>query len=213
MFSGLIQEVGRVDALERRGNETILSVGCALVREGAVPGDSIAVNGVCLTVESFDEHFFTAYVGRETLRLTTLGNLRRGEGVNLEAAVRATDRLGGHVVQGHVEGVGSVREVKTTGREAAILARIPEELLPAIVSKASIALDGISLTVAELDGSIVRVAVIPGTLERTTMKGWRPGRPLNVETDIIGRYVAAYLGRLQGKGNGLSLEALRKKGF
>jgi len=213
MFSGLIEETGIIAGMEEESEGKRLTVRCSKVLVDASIGDSIALDGSCLTVECFGDNYFSAVVSGETLAKTTLGDFRKGRSVNLEAAMRASDRIGGHFVQGHVEGVGRVRELRrgTDGTRLAVV--LPEALLLAVVEKGSIALDGISLTVAAVGSNAVEVAVIPGTLERTTMKEWRPGREINVETDIIGRYILSYLEQMQKKTGSLTMKSLKDMGF
>ncbi len=213
MFTGLIQEVGRVRSLVVKGSEAALSVACTRAVEGAGRGDSIAVDGACITVESMDRAGFTAFLSNETLAMTTLGRLAPGDRVNLEPALRPSDRLGGHMVQGHVEGVGVVRGLTRTGRGAELEVEIPRELLAYVIPKGSIALAGISLTVAAIGADRVKVAVIPATLDGSTMGEWEPGRKLNVETDMVGRYIVAYLRGLHPEGEGLSVDKLKDMGF
>lgn len=212
MFTGLIQEVGRVSALAAKGREALLEVACARVHAEAKPGDSICVDGACLTVEKLTGRGFSAYVSAETIARTTLGGHRAGTPVNLEAALRASDRLGGHLVQGHVEGVGRVESSAGSGRGAVLIVTLHEELVPYVVPKGSIALDGVSLTVADLSGARVTVALVPATLECTTAGSWGPGRLVNVETDLVGRYIVSYLKGL-GVAPGLTVEDLVKRGF
>jgi riboflavin synthase len=212
MFTGLIAEVGKVERLVRQGNEGRLAVACRKVLDGVKEGDSIAVDGACLTVESHAAGGFTAFMSAETLRRTTLGSLSPGDAVNLEAALRPTDRLGGHMVQGHVEGVGTVLGLEHEGGGAALRVSVPGDLISYVVPKGSIALAGVSLTVASLDAGEVRVAVIPSTLEATTMGHWTPGSKVNVETDLVGRYIVTYLRGL-APGGGLTLDSLKIKGF
>lgn len=213
MFTGLIGEVGRVRSLERGSGEASIAITCSAVVEDAKPGDSIAVDGACVTVESVGDAGFTAFLSQETLERTTLGGLRRDDPANLEAALRPSDRLGGHMVQGHVEGVGMVRALKRMGKGAELDVEIPPHLLQYVIPKGSIALGGISLTVARLHTGVVTVAVIPATLDRSTMGTWGPGRRINVETDMVGRYIVAYLKSVHPKGEALSVETLKEMGF
>ncbi len=213
MFTGLISETGRVARLRRTGPEGILAVACSAVLDGAQPGDSIAVDGACLTVSELSREGFTAFLSAETLDKTTLGDLRPGDEVNLEPSLRLSDRLGGHLVQGHVEGVGTVASLAPLGQGWRLAVDLPAGLEEAVIPKGSVALAGVSLTVAALSGQRVEVALIPGTLKSTTLGAWRPGRPVNVETDLIGRYVLAYL-KGRGKGPGaLTIEGLLEKGL
>lgn len=212
MFTGLIREVGRVGALARKGDEAEITVLCGPTLEGARVGDSIAVDGACLTIDRLVGGGFSAYLSAETLRKTTLGELHRGEAANLEASLRASDRLGGHLVQGHVEGVGTVASFEKSGRGAVLAVEIPSDLAPYVIPKGSIAFAGVSLTVASLSSGRVEVAVVPATLEGTTVGAWRAGRRVNVETDLAGRYIVSYLRGLR-TGRGLSVEDLIQKGF
>lgn len=212
MFAGLIAEVGRVLSCRRRGAEGTLALACSRVLEGAKPGDSIAVDGACLTIEKLSPDTFSAFLSAETLSKTTLGELKAGDATNLEAALRPTDRLGGHMVQGHVEGVGRVVSLRTVGRGAELEVEIPLELTESVIPKGSIALAGVSLTVAGLSGSSVTAAVIPSTLRETTVGQWKPGTRVNVETDVAGRYIVSYLKGLRSA-QGLTLKDLAEKGF
>lgn len=212
MFTGLIREVGKVAAFRKKGREALLEVSCSIVLEDAKPGESVAVDGACLTVETLSGSGFSAFVSAETLDRTTLGSLRPGTPVNLEPALRPSDRLGGHVVQGHGEGVGRVTAAEKAGAGSTVRVALPRELLPYVVPKGSVALDGVSLTVADLSGDELSVALIPSTLGSSTAGSWRPGRGLNVETDLVGRYIVSYLRRL-GAAPGLTMDDLVKKGF
>jgi riboflavin synthase len=212
MFTGLIHEVGRAARLESKGPEAHLTVACSSVLEGAAPGDSIAVDGACLTVELVSADGFTAFLSRETLERTTLAGLSPGTAVNLEPSLRLSDRLGGHIVQGHVEGVGRVLSLAPVGAGWTLAVEIPEDLVKAVIPKGSIALAGVSLTVADLSGNRVVVAVVPTTLDQTTMGSWKPGSRINVETDLVGRYVLSHLRRRGGPG-GLTIGDLIEQGF
>ena len=183
MFTGLVQDLGSVAAARRDGDGTRLEIATQLVGEIA-EGDSVAVNGVCLTAVALDDDGFEADVVRETLERTSLGRLAAGDSVNLELPLRASDRLGGHVVQGHVDGTGTV---ETPGERLRVGA--PPELLRYIVEKGSIAVDGVSLTVAAVDDEAFEVALIPETLERTTLGSLERGSTVNVEVDVLAKYV------------------------
>jgi len=213
MFSGLIEEIGLVAGLEAGSGGKLLTIECSKVIEDASIGDSIAVDGACLTVEEIGKNSFSAVVSGETLEKTTLGSFRKGRSVNLEAALKASGRIGGHIEQGHVEGVGEVRELRRGPVGTRLSVLLPEETARGCVVKGSIALDGISLTIAALANNTVEAAVIPGTLERTTMKEWRAGRKVNVETDVIGRYVLTYLDRMRKETGNLTMESLKDMGF
>lgn len=191
MFTGLVASVGEVVGLERDSDGALLEIAAPIVAE-LRPGDSIAVNGACLTARDTDGKRFRADVVAETLRRTTLGDLASGSRVNLELALRMSDRLGGHVVLGHVDGVGEVRAQHESGE---IEVAIGEELARYVVEKGSIALDGVSLTVAAVEGATLTVALIPVTRESTTLGEAAVGRRLNVEVDILAKHVERLLSR------------------
>ena len=198
MFTGLIEEQGRVLTPPRNGK---LSLAASKVTEGLALGDSIAVNGVCLTVSAFSGQRFTADVMPETLHRSNLGELRTGSLVNLERAIPATGRFGGHFVSGHIDGVGSLLSVRPEGNALIFSIRAAPELLRSIVEKGSVAIDGISLTVVEVTETLFSVSVIPHTAAVTTLAGKRPGDRLNLETDMIGKYVLRALSLSQPSNN------------
>ena len=192
MFTGIVQELGRVDAVDASEDGARLRIETALAADLA-PGDSVSVNGACLTATSTDADGFAADVMHQTLSLTTLGELEPGSTVNLELPLRPTDRLGGHVVQGHIDGTATVTELVPDGFAKRLSAELPEGLLPYVVERGSIALEGVSLTVAALEDPVFAVSLIPETLERTTLGRVEPGARLNVECDVLARYVARQL--------------------
>lgn len=198
MFTGLIEEQGRVLTPPRNGK---LSLAADKVTEGLALGDSIAVNGVCLTVSAFSGQRFTADVMPETLHRSNLGELRTGSLVNLERALPATGRFGGHFVSGHIDGVGTLHSVRPEGNALIFSIRAAPELLRGIVEKGSVAIDGISLTVVEVTETLFSVSVIPHTAAVTTLAGKRPGDHLNLETDMIGKYVLRALSLSQPSNN------------
>lgn len=198
MFTGLIEEQGRVLTPPRNGK---LSLAASKVTEGLALGDSIAVNGVCLTVSAFSGQRFTADVMPETLHRSNLGELRIGSLVNLERALPATGRFGGHFVSGHIDGVGSLLSVRPEGNALIFSIRAAPELLRGIVEKGSVAIDGISLTVVEVTETLFSVSVIPHTAAVTTLAGKRPGDRLNLETDMLGKYVLRALSLSQPSNN------------
>ena len=198
MFTGLIEEQGRVLTPPRNGK---LSLAASKVTEGLALGDSIAVNGVCLTVSAFSGQRFTADVMPETLHRSNLGELRTGSLVNLERALPATGRFGGHFVSGHIDGVGSLLSVRPEGNALIFSIRAAPELLRGIVEKGSVAIDGISLTVVEVTETLFSVSVIPHTAAVTTLAGKRSGDRLNLETDMIGKYVLRALSLSQPSNN------------
>ncbi len=189
MFTGIIEEKGIIQNIHRDGNACVLTVGCRDVLCGTCVGDSIAVSGVCLTVTSMGTGFFTADMMAETLSRSSLGALSHGSAVNLERAMPADGRFGGHIVSGHIDGTGTVQSVRRDGNAVWYTIGAAPELLRFIVEKGSIAVDGISLTVANVDDKCFKVSVIPHTLEATTLPDRRAGDPVNLECDIIGKYV------------------------
>jgi riboflavin synthase len=188
MFTGLVAGTGAVESLQRDGCGVRLRVRTELARELG-PGDSIAVNGVCLTAVDPDAKGFSADVMEETLRRSSLGPLAEGDRVNLELPLRAGDRLGGHMVQGHVDGTGSVEAVTEDGFARIVRIGAPAGLLRYVVAKGSIAVDGVSLTVSAVDDRGFEVSLIPETLERTTLGAATPGRVVNLEVDVLAKYV------------------------
>jgi riboflavin synthase len=192
MFTGIVEELGRVEAVERSTAGARVRIATGIASELS-EGDSVAVNGACLTAIEVSGDGFQADVMNQSLELTTLGELEPGSGVNLELALRAEDRLGGHVVQGHVDGTASVTQVSEDGFARRVRIELPEELLPYVVERGSIAIEGVSLTIASLDDPEVEVSLIPETLERTTLGELEEGSRLNIECDVLARYVARQL--------------------
>jgi riboflavin synthase len=192
MFTGIVKELGRVEGVESSADGARLRIEAALASELG-EGDSVAVNGACLTATSAQDDAFEADVMHQTLELTTLGELQPGSRLNLELPLRAADRLGGHVVQGHVDGTGTVAEIAEDGFAKRVSVELPEQLLPYVVERGSIAIEGVSLTVAALADQGVEVSLIPETLERTTLGGIEVGDRLNVECDVLARYVRRQL--------------------
>lgn len=188
MFTGIVKELGRVEAVDASEDGGRLRIAAGLASELA-EGDSVAVNGACLTATSVGDGSFQADVMHQTLSLTTLGELEESSPVNLELPLRATDRLGGHVVQGHVDGTATVIDLVADGFAKRLRVELPEELLPYVVERGSIAIEGVSLTIAVLVDDCLEVSLIPETLERTTLGSVKPGDRLNVECDVLARYV------------------------
>ena len=194
MFTGLVQDLGTVTAVDANADGVTLGVRTRLAGEIA-EGDSVAVNGVCLTATAIADGQFSAEVMHETLRRSSLAEAARGSGVNLELALRASDRLGGHIVQGHVDGLGAVRDVRQDGFARAVTIGAPAELLRYVVEKGSIAVNGVSLTVVAVGEDWFSVSLIPETLERTTLGTAAPGAPVNLEVDLVAKYVEKLVAR------------------
>jgi len=209
MFTGIIEELGTVASLQ--GGR--LSVRCSTVMENLREGASIAVNGVCLTAVGLRPDSFSADLAPETLRRSNLGDLRPGSHVNLERPLAPTGRLSGHIVQGHVDGTGELLALDALGDENWWLrVRVPPELDPFLVYKGSIAIDGISLTIAALEADVLSVTIIPHTYRNTTLAGYRPGARLNLECDILAKHVEKLLRKLEVK-TPLTVEKLRENGY
>jgi riboflavin synthase len=204
MFTGLIEAVGRVERLAASDGAADVRLRVATpLGAGLEPGESVAVNGVCLTVVSADAAGFDAVLSPETLRVTALGGLTAGRDVNLERAVRADARLGGHFVLGHVDGVGRVASVGDDGESRRMEIDLPAELMPGLVGRGSVAVDGISLTVASIGERRIGLQIVPFTLAHTALAAARPGDAVNIETDVIGKYVARLMAaRLTPAGGG-----------
>lgn len=194
MFTGIVEELGELVAVETQGDSARLTIRGPLVVQDAVHGASIAVNGVCLTVVELKDDTFTADVMKETLDRTSLGALQTGSPVNLERPVRLADRLGGHLVQGHVDGVGTVAAREPGERWEIVKISMPPELGRYIVEKGSITVDGISLTVVEAGAEHFTVSLIPATLELTTLGRKGIGEPVNLEVDVVAKYVEKMIG-------------------
>lgn len=210
MFTGIIEAVGRIAAIEPQGGDLRLRVACPeLDLATAVTGESIAVNGCCLTAVELEAASFAADVSRESLARTTLGQFEVGSRVNLERALTLAKPLGGHLVTGHVDGVGRVEGRSEDGRSIRFRIRAPADLARYLARKGSVGVDGVSLTVNEVDGEVFGVNIVPHTLAATTFGGYRSGSRVNLEVDIVARY----LERLIGSDGGLSRERLEEYGF
>ncbi len=224
MFTGLVAELGSVERLAEGEDTCRLSVRARKVLGGLKVGDSVAVNGVCLTVTDLRSNGFTADVMPETVRRTTMHGLRPGDRVNLERALRLADGLDGHIVQGHVEGVGTVTKVRPEGNALVYTIAAPAELTPYIVEKGSVTVDGVSLTVTQAGDTEFGVSLIPHTAAQTTLGFKKPGDTVNLETDILARYIGRFLSRRFGspvgtaedgsrREDGLTMDFLRRNGF
>ncbi|MGM9529959.1 MAG: riboflavin synthase [Phascolarctobacterium sp.] len=219
MFTGLVAELGTVQRLARQGNSYHLTVGAKKVLDNLKIGDSVAVNGACLTVVRMDDSGFTADVMPETVRLTNIGSLQPGSRVNLERTLRLCDGLDGHIVSGHVEGLGTISEQRPEGIAVVVTISAPPELLKYIIKKGSIAIDGISLTVTEVTDTSFSVSLIPHTAKETTLGLKKVGDSVNLETDILGKYVERMLtwnsahAQQKGKSDTLNMKTLLENGF
>ncbi|MDA8387589.1 MAG: riboflavin synthase [Nitrospiraceae bacterium] len=215
MFTGLVRELGTAVHLRRGASGAKLAVSAPLVSRGVSPGASVAINGVCLTVTAVKGDVLEFDISSETLRATDLGGLRPGEKVNMEPALLAGDALGGHLVSGHVDGVGGIRSKTKTGEAWKLVITAPPSVLKFLVEKGSVTVDGISLTVVDLMPDAFTVVIIPHTAANTTIGFKGPASPVNLEADIIGKYVAKFLGGFPGKGAGreITKKSLMDSGF
>ena len=220
MFTGIIEGLGTISSIRSSGKGRRLAVTADFSLEHTRIGDSIAVNGACLTAVTVSAKRFEADVSPETLRLTTLGSAKSGERVNLERALRLSDRLGGHLVAGHVDGIGEIRDRQTAGNATIIDIAVPRSLSRYLIDKGSVAVDGISLTVNAFDDTGFSVSVIPHTGQMTTIGLKKTGEKVNIETDLIGKYVekfiTGYKSRSADKGkadSGVDMNLLAKTGF
>lgn len=217
MFTGIIQTIGRIASLEHREGDVRIGIQAGgLSMDDVSPGDSIAVNGVCLTAVDLTSKGFSADVSGETLKLTTLGKLKKEDPVNLEKALTLSTRLGGHLVSGHVDGVGTVTARKEDGRSVQFRIAAPSVLARYIAGKGSICADGVSLTVNRVEGAEFELNIVPHTLQETTLKHWVPGSEVNLEVDLLARYLERLLlggvDAPEGSGN-ITRALLERSGF
>ena len=208
MFTGIIEEKGKVQGISKEQ----IAIECVVVLEGAKLGDSIAVNGVCLTVIEITSRGFTADVSPETFNVTSLGSLKTGDIVNLERAMSANGRFGGHIVSGHIDGKGKFLSCVKQGGFYELNIELTSELSKYVIRKGSVAIDGISLTIAGVNGDYINVAVIPHTYENTNLKNLKNGDFVNIEVDMVAKYIEKFLSTGDNKSR-ISLEFLQEHGF
>lgn len=208
MFTGLIEETGTIKNVRKSGDGAEITVTASRVLENTNRGDSIAVNGACLTVTEMSGDWFSVFASTITCDLTTVGGMKQGDRVNLERAMALGDRMGGHIVQGHVDSVGTIVSAREGGRGIDITISLGEDVMRYVVPKGSIAVDGISLTVVSVEKHTFRLYLIPETIENTTLKGKKAGDRVNIETDILAKYVERLL---EGRENGNSPDETRLK--
>ena len=215
MFTGIIEEVGKVKSVQISSSPAAIEIEAARVLESLEPGDSVAVNGTCLTVRTKKKRSFQAELSQETLVRTNLGQLPPGNRVKLERALLPTTRLGGHFVQGHIDGVATVLTIESENGFAFYRFSLPSPIKPYVVEKGSIAVDGISLTVSKLEGDSFQVAIIPHTLENTNLGERRIGDLVNLECDVLAKYVESLLSHAANleKRSGLTVEYLKERGY
>jgi riboflavin synthase len=212
MFTGLIQKVGTLAAMKARRDGASLSIRHEAWDSPLVAGESVAVQGICLTVTTIQATHFTCDVLKETLNKTNLGTRRVGAALNLERALKADERLGGHIVTGHIDGTGVVKSLSRAGADWGLEVACDEALLSGMVSKGSVAVDGVSLTIAGLTAKSFTVHLIPHTWRQTSLNALKAGHSVNLENDIIGKYVQRYLEKTR-PAQGVTLERLRAAGF
>jgi len=215
MFTGIIEELGKVAGLEKRGDGARIKISAKVVTADSNEGDSIAVNGVCLTAIDVTKDSFSANVSPETLNRSTLGNLKINTAVNLERAVTPSTRLGGHIVQGHVDGKGKFLQAVQADGFWTVQISFPKELAPYLVYKGSISVEGISLTIANLTDDYCSLAIIPKTWELTNLSSLKSGDEVNLEVDIIAKYVERIMlyGKRKERGEEITMEKQSKLGF
>ena len=212
MFTGIIEETGTITAVKRESDSAYFRIACNVVTDGTKIGDSIAINGACQTVIKIGSGWFEVFSSYETLKLTTLSSLKTGSIVNLERALRLSDRLGGHIVSGHVDTQAALIAKRHDGEAVELTFSAPASQMRQIVKKGSVALDGVSLTVAEVFPDGFSVAVIPHTIENTTLKYLKTGDKVNLETDLLSKYVEKYLSPDHNKST-LDIDFLKENGF
>ncbi len=212
MFTGIVEELGTVKRITKSNNKQSITISCQKVLEDIHLGDSIAVNGVCLTVTTFDKSGFSADVMNETFSRSSLGSLSSGSRVDLERAMSADGRFGGHIVSGHIDGTGIIRNIKKDGNAVWFEIAADEKILDFVVEKGSIAIDGISLTVANVSKNSFSISVIPHTLDCTVLGSKKRGDIVNLENDVIGKYIKKFIDR-NHENKGLTKEFLLSNGF
>ncbi|WP_444995555.1 riboflavin synthase [Aliikangiella sp. IMCC44359] len=215
MFTGIIEATGYIDSIKSQSGDKVFKIKVGKLDMSDVSlGDSIACNGVCLTAIEYGDDYYVADVSGETLKLTTLGNVNVGSPVNLEKALTPTSRLGGHMVSGHVDGIGEIVAIKNDSRSIQYDIKPPGELSKYIAKKGSITVDGVSLTVNELEGEVFKLNLVPHTLQETTAKNYSVGTQVNLEVDLLARYLEQLLVKQTEKnGSTLNYELLANSGF
>lgn len=218
MFTGIVEETGKLNSLVKHSTSCVINISCQTVLEETRIGDSIAVNGICLTVTDLSSGYFTADVMNETLSRSSLGRLRPGDKVNLERAMPADGRFGGHIVSGHIDGTGTISQIRDDDNAVWYTVQAPSSILHYIVEKGSITVDGISLTVAKVDETSFQVSVIPHTREVTALSQKTVGSEVNLENDMIGKYVEKLIlpyqkDEKESSSGDITMEFLSKCGF
>lgn len=214
MFTGIVEEIGRIKSINNKAQLMEITIECKKVLEGTKYGDSIATNGVCLTVTELSSNYFKAQLMKESLNKTNFSSYMPGDRVNLERALRADGRLDGHMVQGHVDGLGKIKKIINKTNNFEIIIQADKDILKYIVQKGSVCLDGVSLTVSDVGEDFFKVSIIPTTLKETILADKKEGDYLNIETDILGRYIYKIFSRKEEKKEDkLTREFLLENGF
>ncbi len=213
MFTGIIEDLGSIKSIRKGAKDFIIEVETPKLAPELAVGDSVSVNGICLTVTTKSGTGFTVDVMPETITKTALNDLKKGDKVNLERAMALSSRLGGHMVAGHVDGVGVIKSKKEDSNALLIKISAPNSITRYLIDRGSIAIDGISLTVMGYGDDFVAVSIIPHTAKVTTLGFKRPGDKVNLEADLIGKYVEKFVGKEKGKDSGLTMDKLREHGF
>ncbi|MBS4760626.1 MAG: riboflavin synthase [Clostridium sp.] len=212
MFTGLIEEIGIISNIKKQNSSVLLTVKCKKILDGLKIGDSVGINGACQTVTEINTSEFSVFASYETLAVTNFTNLKVGDEVNLERTLRLSDRLDGHIVSGHIDGIAKVTSVEKIGETTKFSFETSHELAKQIVKKGSVSIDGISLTVADINKNVFSIAVIPHTLKSTTLHNLRIGSSVNLETDMIAKYVEKYLLPNDNNSN-IDADFLERNGF
>lgn len=213
MFTGIIEEVGIIKSIDNKNNLMELTIECKKVLEIIKYGDSIATNGVCLTITDFSSNYFKAQLMPESLSKTNFPSYKPKDKVNLERALQANARLDGHIVQGHVDGTGLIKKIINENNNFEFIIETDQEILKFIIQKGSVCLDGVSLTVSDVGSDFFKVSIIPTTLKETTFKNKKQGDYLNIETDILGRYIYKMFNKEEKKDSKITKEFLLENGF
>ncbi|MBP7902400.1 MAG: riboflavin synthase [Spirochaetes bacterium] len=210
MFTGIIEECAKVSSIVSSGSGINIAINSSVVTSSLNNGDSVALNGVCQTVTKHSENYFEVFASRVTLSLTTLGKLKTGDNINLERAMLANSRFGGHMVSGHADGTGIITGLVSDASGLSVSVSVPNDLISMMIPKGSVAVDGISLTIVSISGNEFHLYIIPETMKNTNIPSWKTGSIVNIETDIIGKYVKKFIGADKSK----SLEeSLKENGF
>lgn len=204
MFTGIVEELGKI----RQITQNSIAVECKTVLEDTKIGDSIAVNGICLTVNTINSYCFTANISKETFKVTAFNTLKSGDFVNLERAMAANGRFGGHIVSGHIDGMGKIKKLSPQELEI----ELPQELSKYVIKKGSITINGISLTIAEVNENIINLAIIPHTFENTNLQFLKAGSFVNIEVDMLSKYIEKFLSTRDNR-SGIDLDLLQANGF